>query len=103
VDDDTTFRSLVREKLIDKFGEGTVIYEAGNGVEAMKIVESNILDFILMDASMPEMDGRTCAELIRSSKAVVQPKVTSFYFIIFFFCNFFLLSLSDNWSFSGWI
>jgi len=75
VDDDATFRALVRERLLDKFGEGTVVLEAENGVKALEMVKENILDFILLDAAMPEMDGLTCAELIRSSEAAVQPKI----------------------------
>ncbi len=47
--------------------EGCECYEALNGVEALKILETQEIDIILMDVRMPEMDGIQATQAIRSS------------------------------------
>jgi len=42
-----------------------VIGEAGNGQEALRLVEERRPDTVLMDAKMPTMDGLTATQLIK--------------------------------------
>lgn len=54
VDDDQTIRTLVRQ-LFEPYGVRTL--EATNGVEAIDIAKAESPELIVMDLSMPEMDG----------------------------------------------
>jgi diguanylate cyclase (GGDEF)-like protein/PAS domain S-box-containing protein len=63
VDDDTGGRRLTRATLKRA---GFDVIEAGDGVQALELLRQGLPDLVLMDVSMPEMDGFTaCAELRR--------------------------------------
>jgi PAS domain S-box-containing protein len=51
---------------------GFKIYQAHDGLEALKIIEKNILDLVIMDLKMPVMDGLTTAEEIRQRLRLTQ-------------------------------
>lgn len=51
-------------------GEDYTIYEAGNGAEALRIVEENDIHLILMDVMMPMMDGISATARIRERSNV---------------------------------
>ncbi|PCH54149.1 MAG: hybrid sensor histidine kinase/response regulator [Flavobacteriaceae bacterium] len=53
VEDEIEIQALINEMLKEKYK----ILMASNGVEALKIVETNIPDIIISDVMMPEMDG----------------------------------------------
>jgi CheY-like chemotaxis protein len=54
VEDNETFRELVREV----FGEhGYHVFEAGNGVEALGVMEQTPVDAAIVDLEMPLMNG----------------------------------------------
>jgi DNA-binding response OmpR family regulator len=64
VDDDPHIRELVR---IFLHNEGFDIYEAVDGVEALKTLESVKADMVILDVMMPNMDGwELCRELRES-------------------------------------
>lgn len=46
---------------------GYEVYEAVNGLQAIEIAQEHHPDLILMDISMPLMDGLTATEMIRRS------------------------------------
>ena len=64
-DDHQVLRSGLRA-LLNMEPDFEVVGEASNGLEAMKLAETLRPDIIVMDISMPEMDGLKAAEGIRS-------------------------------------
>jgi two-component system, sensor histidine kinase and response regulator len=48
---------------------GALVDIANNGIEALKKIENNRYDVILMDLQMPELDGVKTAQFIRSNHA----------------------------------
>ncbi len=62
-DDHTIFRKGLRE-IIDKQSDMTVVGEAKDGVEAINKAEELAPDIILMDISMPILDGVKATRLI---------------------------------------
>jgi DNA-binding response OmpR family regulator len=63
VDDDSSIRSLLKLALESK---GYKIEEAANGKECLAKYERCQPDIVLLDALMPEMDGFTCCQSLRS-------------------------------------
>lgn len=63
VDDDPSNRELVRD-IVEPLG--VVVSEAAGGVDAVAAARLDAFDLILMDIRMPEIDGPTAAEIIRS-------------------------------------
>lgn len=69
--DDAEFLRLRISKML--VGEGYQVFEADNGLKAIEAYQANRPDLVLMDVTMPEMDGLTALKNIRSfdSKAKV--------------------------------
>ena len=65
VEDNKLNQELAQELLSD---EGIIVTLANNGIEALKILEEESFDGILMDMQMPEMDGVTAAKEIRKQE-----------------------------------
>jgi DNA-binding NarL/FixJ family response regulator len=65
VDDSDTFRSLLK-RVFDKNPEFTVISEAKSGKEALVELKNHNPDIILLDLSMPDMDGVTLLNKINN-------------------------------------
>lgn len=61
-DDSSSTRSAVSEALRER---GHEITEAANGSEALKALETDMPDGIILDLLMPEMDGVTALREIR--------------------------------------
>jgi CheY-like chemotaxis protein len=66
VDDVEEIRGLIRLSL-EEFGKGTfiVVGEAGDGVEAIEAARATQPDLVLLDLSMPHMDGLEALPQIR--------------------------------------
>jgi DNA-binding NarL/FixJ family response regulator len=64
-DDDAVFRELLRG-LLGFLPHVTVVGEAGDGVEAVRLVAQHYPDTVLLDVDMPRLDG---SELRKSSVA----------------------------------
>jgi two-component system chemotaxis response regulator CheY len=65
VDDSLTMRRMVR-RVIELTDVGIAqVFEAGNGKEALAIIDANPIDALFTDLNMPEMSG---IELLRTLK-----------------------------------
>jgi len=67
VDDDADIRGLVRELLQRA---GYLVHEAADGREGLRVFHAERPDLVLLDASMPELDGWETLERIRDVSAV---------------------------------
>ncbi|MFH0883077.1 MAG: diguanylate cyclase [bacterium] len=65
VDDNAATRQLMCDVLKGK--DNYEVDEAGNGVEALKMLEESSYDLIISDISMPNMDGISLLEEIRKT------------------------------------
>ena len=63
--DDIIFNRTVAIETMQEWGVNFNIVEAENGVEALKAMEKQDFDLVLMDIQMPEMDGHTATQHIR--------------------------------------
>src|SRR5258708_31074915 len=61
--DDSVFARKTLARMVETFG-GQVIGEAGDGVSAISEYERLIPDIVLMDITMPQMEGIEAAEKI---------------------------------------
>ncbi len=66
VDDHDIVRDGIRMLLEDEVGFG-ITAEAENGEEAIKVCKEHDIDLIIMDISMPKMDGIKATEKIKES------------------------------------
>jgi DNA-binding response OmpR family regulator len=71
VDDELLIRLAVEDTLIDTYD----IITATNGREALEKVDSHNPDLVIMDVSMPEMDGFEAVKAMRSRRPSQHPAV----------------------------
>ena len=61
----------LREVLCDYFcSKGEKPFEAGNGVQALSLIEENEYDAVLLDIMMPELDGLSVCRAVRRTNDV---------------------------------
>ncbi len=65
--EDNSLNQELAQLLLD--GQGHTTELAVNGKEALELLEQKPYDLVLMDIQMPEMDGLTATQLLRSGKA----------------------------------
>lgn len=66
VDDSRAMRLIIVRQLCQAGFEDAEFLEAGDGVEALRVLEKSSVDLILCDWNMPEMNG---LELLRELRA----------------------------------
>jgi CheY-like chemotaxis protein len=65
VDDDESIRTIVHKGL-EQLTIPVQVLTAGDGVEALQKVQSDLVDMVILDVMMPRMDGFTVCERLRS-------------------------------------
>lgn len=69
VDDEKEIRKIIGTYLLQ---EGIVVLEAEDGYEALKVVDNEKIDLIILDVMMPKMDGwQVCKEIRKQSKVPI--------------------------------
>lgn len=67
IEDDFNNRMLVKRVLL---AEGFEVHEAENAILGIEMAQNDPPDLILMDISMPEMDGVTATQYIRQMPVI---------------------------------
>lgn len=67
VDDDIVYQTLLASKLKR---DGYTVTKAQNGRQALKILQSQSFDVVLLDIQMPEMDGYQVLEQMKSDETL---------------------------------
>ena len=75
VDDSATMRKIVMRTVRMSGIQFDRTEEAGNGVEALKVLEANPVDVILCDVNMPEMNGSELVKKVRENSAYSKIKI----------------------------
>lgn len=72
--EDNTINQLVAKSIFQNFGIDVEV--AGNGAEAVELIQKEPFDLIFMDIQMPQMDGLTATgEIRRMEESSGQPRV----------------------------
>jgi two-component system chemotaxis response regulator CheY len=71
IDDSSVMRKIVERSLRQAGIDLTQVLEAGNGAEALAVLQKNRVDLILCDINMPVMDG---LEFIKQLPGVANAK-----------------------------
>lgn len=67
VDDEKLIRDVIKEYAkIESF----TVFEAENGIEALKVLDEENIDVIVLDIMMPKMDGYTAYSEIKKTKQI---------------------------------
>lgn len=57
VDDSNTMRRIIKNKLLDLEVSSDSIFEAGDGVEALKVLNMEQIKLVFLDWNMPKLNG----------------------------------------------
>jgi two-component system, chemotaxis family, chemotaxis protein CheY len=69
VDDSKVMRAIIIKTLRLSQSELGEVYEAGDGQEALKVLDDHWVDLALVDINMPVMDGGEMIERLRQNPA----------------------------------
>ena len=70
VDDSAVMRSIIVKTLRLAGADVSEIYQAGNGREALDVLEKNWVDLVIADINMPVMNGLELINEIQSDNAL---------------------------------
>jgi CheY-like chemotaxis protein len=70
VDDSSVMRKIVERSLRQAGIDLTLVFQAGNGAEALVVLKDNPVDLILCDINMPVMDGLEIENLVKSEASL---------------------------------
>lgn len=72
VDDSAILRTAIR-KVVRLAGiEDDRIHEAGNGLDALRVLDTVWIDLVLLDLNMPVMDGEELAQRLRAKPELAE-------------------------------
>ena len=74
--DDSAFTRKVLRTMISSFPDFSVIAEASNGIEGMKLIDNHTPDIVILDVEMPLMNGLTLLKEIK--KRPHRPRILLF-------------------------
>lgn len=66
VDEDQAIRNSLSQILKESFQEKVNITEAGDGLEAIRIMEQQKFDCVVTDINMPKLDGNNLIKMAKS-------------------------------------
>jgi two-component system, chemotaxis family, chemotaxis protein CheY len=66
VDDSSVMRKIVERSLTQAGIKLAEVFEAGNGAEALAVLQDNKVDLVLCDINMPVMDGLEFIKMLPS-------------------------------------
>jgi len=69
VDDSATMRKIIRRNLRQAGYDPTDVLEAGDGAEALTVLDGNTVDVIFSDVNMPNMGGVEFLDKIKADEA----------------------------------
>ena len=69
VDDSAAIRKILQRVLLQAEVPVGKVHEAGDGLEALKILKSNTVGLVLSDINMPNMDGLEFLTTVRAEPA----------------------------------
>ncbi len=75
VDDSPVLRNAIAKVVRLAGVSKDQIFDAGNGTEALAILEKTPIDLVLLDLTMPVMDGEEFLHEVRRDQALVELKV----------------------------
>jgi DNA-binding NarL/FixJ family response regulator len=76
VDDHTMFLQGIIS-LLEQEPNITIVDKAVNGSEALEIIKKGVVDFIILDVSMPEMDGIELSKILKKQHPNVKILIVS--------------------------
>ncbi len=68
VDDSVILRRMIRKAVAHLDIDDDQVCEAGNGVEALALVDANEIRLVLLDLNMPVMDGEEFLRVLRQER-----------------------------------
>ena len=77
-DDEQIERMALAKRLHKHFGDSLVIWQAADGNEAVRLCFKERCQIVIMDISMPELNGVEAAEQIRTARSFSLPHMTNF-------------------------
>jgi len=72
VDDEPHIRMLLEESLVELEDQGIKLLSAGNGREALALIEAHRPRLVLLDVMMPELSGYEVCQQVRANPALAQ-------------------------------
>ena len=75
VDDSAIIRTMVKKAIAMSGLEVSTVHEAGNGREALEVLNHNWVDIVFADLNMPEMGGVELVEKMAADNMLVSTPV----------------------------
>lgn len=75
VDDSSIVRSVVKKSINMSGIDVSSVFEAGNGIEALEILNKEWIDIVFADLNMPEMNGIELVEKMSEDAMLVSTPV----------------------------